>query len=72
MLGVDAPGAFEVVLRAYDLIENGGSIEEVERTLAELHAFDPDNEVIPELEWKRVDLLVQELQTGTRSGELAS
>ena len=69
---MDAPGAFEVVLRAYDLIDNGGSVEEIDRMLAELRAFDPQHEVVSELEWKRVDLLVQELQTLAPSGELTS
>jgi len=63
---VDAPGEFEVVLRAYDLVENGRSIEEVEQTLHKLRRWYPDAEVLPELEWKLVDLLAEELRV--RSG----
>ena len=51
------------MLDAYDLIENGGSVGTIERTLAELRRFDPENEVLPELEWKLVDVLVSELHT---------
>jgi len=43
------------VLRAYDLVENGRSIQEVERTLHALRRWYPDAEVLPELEWKLVE-----------------
>jgi hypothetical protein len=48
---MDAPGAFKIVIKACDLIENGGSIEEVERTLAQLRSWYPECEVLPELDW---------------------
>ena len=70
MIAVDAPGAFDMVMKAYDLIENGGSIEEVEHTLADLRSWYPDCEMLPELECLHADLTVQELQA-TRP-ELAS
>lgn len=69
---MNAPGAFEVILRAYDLVENASSLEEVERALIEVRAFDPDHEILAELEWKRVDLLVQErLARGVSGGEVS-
>src|SRR5215212_4882212 len=56
---VDFPGAFEIVLTAYDQVENGTSLEAVQHTLAELICFDPHHEIVEELRWKRTDLIVE-------------
>ena len=57
---MDSPGAFEIVLAAYDQVENGTSLEEVQHTLAELICFDPHHEIVEELRWKRTDLIVEQ------------
>ena len=59
-LSVDFPGAFEIVLTAYDQVENGTSLEAVEHTLAELICFDLSHEIVEELRWKRTDLIVDQ------------
>ena len=56
---MDCPGAFKIVLAAYDQVENGTSLEAVQHTLAELICFDPHHEVVEELRWKRTDLIVE-------------
>ena len=56
---MDCPGAFEIVLAAYDQVENGTSLEAVERTLAELIGVYPQHEVVEELRWKRTDLITE-------------
>jgi hypothetical protein len=56
---VDFPGAFEIVLTAYDQVENGTSLEAVERTLGELIGVYPHHEIVEELRWKLTDLIVE-------------
>ena len=56
---MDCPGAFEIVLTAYDQVENATSLEAVQHTLAELICFDPHHEIVEELRWKRTDLIVE-------------
>jgi hypothetical protein len=57
---VDCPGAFEIVLAAYDQVENGTSLQAVQSTLAKLVCFDPHHEIVEELRWKRTDLIVEQ------------
>jgi hypothetical protein len=67
---VDCPGEFEIVLLAYDQVENATSIEAVERTLAELVRVYPDHPVVEELRWKRTDLIVERYGADARSVEV--
>ena len=62
-LSVDFPGAFEIVLTAYDQVENGTSLEAVERTLDELICVYPHHEIVEELRWKRTDLIVEQVDS---------
>ena len=57
---MDCPGAFEIVLTAYDQVENGTSLHAVERTLAELLGVYPHHEIVEELRWKSTDLIVEQ------------
>src|SRR4051812_6662045 len=68
--GMDCPGEFEIVLLAYDQVENATSIEAVERTLAELIRVYPDHPVIEELRWKLTDLVVERYGSDTHSRDL--
>ena len=67
---MDFPGAFEIVLAAYDQVENGTSLEAVQHTLAELNCFDPHHEIVEELRWKRTDLIVEAYSDGNAAGWL--
>lgn len=60
---MDCPGAFEIVLAAYDQVENGTSLEAVQRTLTELLREYPEHEVVEELRWKLTDLTVEQAQS---------
>lgn len=57
---MDSPGSFEIVLAAYDQVENGTSLEAVEQTLAELICVYPHHEIVEELRWKRTDLILKQ------------
>ena len=66
---MDYPGAFGIVLAAYDQVENGTSIDAVERTLIELIRLYPDHEVVEELRWKLTDLIVEQAHSSRSAGQ---